>query len=571
VLRRLFPWRTTLVLLLAVGGMAGLFQAVYARELNEPMSYVQAVYAILNMIFFQLAYTDVPSDLQLAPFFVLVPIIGLSLFSLLGINVFRVLRVFFVRHERGQQWQEALAATYRDHVVVCGLGSIGYRVALQLAELGQPVVGIELTRTELVQDLIDADVPVIVGNIRGRDVLTKTGVARATSAIVCTNQDIANLEAAFHVRELNPEARLVVRIFDDEIARLVESKGEMAAVLSRSAIAAVAFAHAAVGIEVLETFQLGDVAYVLARVPLRAGSPLVGSTIDDVARAHDVTIAFLCREQRLVNEPPRDTRLESGDDLFLFAASEQLTALAHFNVPDDGAVTGRSEHIVVCGLGHVGYRTVNILLALGYPVTALHLAPHYLSERLAEQGARVEIADFRRRNVLAEAGVAQAKCIVVCSDDDVLNLETGLRARELKPDIRIVMRIFEEELGRRLSETFGFDVVYSTSVLAVPAFVGAALGLHLAQETIIGGERWFLTRLAVGPRSDLNGCTVQELNDAEQLTVVLHARCDRLDIPPHARTPIQVGDELVVLVSPVQLRRLSQLNRSVTPARGRWL
>lgn len=560
VMRRLFPWRTTAAFLLAVGVMAWLFQGVHARAQDEPLSYVQAFYAVLNMIFFQLAYTDIPADPNLAPFFVLVPVVGLTLFSWAGFNILHVLRVFFVRRERGQRWQEALASTCSEHIVVCGLGSIGYRVALRLAEFGRPMVGIELARTELADELIDTDVPVILGSVRVPDVLEKAGVARAATVIVCTNSDKANIEAAFHARELNPRARLIVRIFEDEIAQSVEAGFEVDAVLSRSAIAAVAFAHAAVGVDVLESFRLDGRNYVLARVPLHAGSPLAGRTLGKVAQDRDVTIAFLCRDRLLLNEPSPDTRLRPGDELFLFTASDHLTTLVHHSIPgaveDEGS--GPGDHVIVCGLGHVGYRIVNTLQDLGCTVTALDREPGRLSQRLAEQGTAVQIADFRQRAALIRAGIEHALAIVTCSDDDMLNLELGLCARELNPHIRLVMRIFEEGLGRRLSQAFGIDAVYSTSALAAPAFVQAALKLHLAQEVTIGNEKLALARLTIEARSSLIGQTIYKLNAEQALTVVLHARRDQIDIPPQPEAQLSLGDEVVVLVAPAWLRQLGQ-------------
>jgi voltage-gated potassium channel len=171
---------------------------------------------------------------------------------------------------------------------------------------------------------------------------------------------------------------------------------------------------------------------------------------------------------------------------------------------------------------------------------------------------------------LAKAGIEHAQALIVCSDDDMLNLETGLRARELKPDIRLVLRIFEEALGRRLSRVFGIYAVYSTSVLAAPAFVGAALKLHLAQLVSIGDKDWTLSRITIEPESRLIDRTIQELNDEDELTVVLHARRDGIDVPPNPENLLHVGDEAVILASSDQLRRLSQLNRSVPLAHGAW-
>jgi Trk K+ transport system NAD-binding subunit len=568
VLRRLFPWRTTALLLLAIGAMGWLFQTIYTRDLGEPLTFIQAVYAVLNMIFFQLAYTDIPADANLTPFFVLVPIIGLSLFSLAGFNFLRVLRVFFVRRERGQRWQEALVSTYKGHILICGLGSIGYRVALHLAEFSQPVAGIELTQTELVDELIDADLPVILGDARNYDVLHKASVTQAAAAIVCTDQDMANIETAFHVRELNPQARIVLRIFDDEIAQSVGTGFNVDAVLSRSAIAAVTFAHAAAGIEVLENFRLDQRNYVLARVPLHEGSPLVGRTVDQVAQDRDVTVAFLCQGMQLVNEPEPDVLLQAGDDLYVFTASDRLAKLVHHRAqpPSGDQNEERRDHIIVCGLGHLGYRVVNILRGLDYAVTALEREASRLGQRLAKGDVSVRVADFRRRAILAEANVAHAQTIVICSNDDMLNLETGLRARELNPNIRVIMRTFEEELGRRLSHAFGIDAVYSTSALAAPAFVQAALGHHLAQAVTIGDERLALVRLTIERQSSLIDQTIQELNAKEELTVVLHARRDQIEIPPCPARRLQASDEVVLLVSRNQLQTLSQPDRR--PNRG---
>jgi len=456
--------------------------------------------------------------------------------------------------------------------VVCGLGSIGYRVACHLIEFGQPVVGVELTCAELTDELIDADVPVILGNVRNYDVLEKAGVDRAKTVVVCTNQDMANIEAAFHVRELNPQARLILRIFEDEIAQSVQAGFEVNAVLSRSAIAAAAFAHAAVGVDVLESFQLDELNYALARVPLRENAPLVGRTVGEVAQAQEVTVVFLCRDGRLVDEPVPETRLQTGDDLFVFTASDWLTTLVHQSVQDGAERAGAGRrHIIVCSLGHAGYRIVNVLRTLGYSVTALEREPGRLGRRLARQGVSVQVADFNRRAVLAEVGVERAQAIVICSDDDMLNLETGLRARELSPDICIVMRVFEEELGRHLSQAFGIQAVYSTSALAAPAFVQAALNLHLAQAVTIGDEEWALARLTVEADSALIGQTVRYLSEKDELTVVLHARCDQIDIPPDPEARLQTGDDVVVLASSDQLRQLSQLNRSPSPDQEVWL
>jgi Trk K+ transport system NAD-binding subunit len=108
-------------------------------------------------------------------------------------------------------------------------------------------------------------------------------------------------------------------------------------------------------------------------------------------------------------------------------------------------------------------------------------------------------------------------------------------------------------------------------VLAAPAFVGAALKLHLAQSVIIGEDEWALVRLTIEPSSRLIGQTISELDADEQLTVLLHARHDRLDVPPWPQVSLRVEDEIVVLVGADRLRRLAHENRTAAPIPETWV
>lgn len=48
------------------------------------------------------------------------------------------------KQSRGQKWEVAMASTYSNHVIVCGLGKLGCRTVLELVKFGREVVGIEL-------------------------------------------------------------------------------------------------------------------------------------------------------------------------------------------------------------------------------------------------------------------------------------------------------------------------------------------------------------------------------------------------------------------------------------------
>ncbi len=552
---RLFPWRIALMMGAGLLVTAWLFQRDFSQlpGISEPLSYLQALLSVIKIL--QLDY-DLPVPSALDPYFALLPLIGLPLFLLFGVNVFNVIRVFFVRRDRGPAWQSALAATANRHILICGVGRVGYRLAQQLLELGLEVVGVNDATSPLVETLLDAGMPVLIGDVRNEDVLRHAGVARAATVVVCTNHDLVNIEGAFRVREHNPHARIVLRLFEDEIAETVSATFDAAAIISRSALAAVAFAHAALGLEIVETFQLGERRCVLVWLPVPAGSPLVGRAVGAFCEEHDVAPVLHRSQGGLPVEPDPAAVLRAGDALLLFAVSERLPALYGCGWLRDDQAAHRP--VAVCGLGHTGYRVVRQLLELGQPVLALDFEPSRLAQRLSDSGVRVVFGDLRQPATLLAAGVGEASALVTCSEDDMINLEVLLRAREINPQLRTVLRLFEEGLGARLQAAFGIDAVYSTSAIASPAFLSAVLQLNVAQPVEVSGGQVYLARLTVKPDSALVGSTLGQLNAQEGVTVALHAREGVVAIPPDADGVLRAGDELVVLASQAQLRWLNR-------------
>jgi len=566
VLRKLFPWRVGLALVAGIAATAYVFQQAYLSAYNlvaTEFSYIKAVYAILNMATFQVSFSDIPHGPKLDLFFILVPVVGIPLLLIFGANLLHVVRVFFVRRERGQAWQRALATTVASPIVVCGLGRVGYRVAGELLDMRRPVVGLDKADSPLIQSLMDRGLPVILGDVRNQDVLIGAGVKRAPTVIVCTHDDLANIEAAFHVHRLNKDAHIVLRLFEDEIADDIRGRFQVETILSRSAIAAQAFAHAALGVAVLESFQVDGATYVLAEVPISSASPLRSQSLGTIARANQATIVCLYRDGRLLLEPAPDTILDTGDELFLFTDVERLALLSDTVRPSAGAAQ-QEKPVLVCGLGHTGYRVVKALRTLGRPVVALDFEPGRLAERLEEMQVDVFYGDFRRTTILEEAGIRSAEAIILCTEDGMANFETALRARESAPGVRVIMRIFEEPLGTQLQQAFDIDAVYSTSALAAPAFVAAALKIHLTQSVTLGDQVYLIARMTIETLSDLSRQPIDRLNQQNDLTVLLHKRGNEVLIPPDSRVYLRAEDEIVILATRQRLREIDLRNR------GNW-
>jgi Trk K+ transport system NAD-binding subunit len=199
-----------------------------------------------------------------------------------------------------------------DHVIVAGLGNVGTRVLGQLHDLGIGVVCVD-------KDADAAGIPlarrlglrVVIGETTREETLLAAGVASCRALVSVTDSDIVNLETALHARALAEEPRIVLRLYDDDLAERVQKT--VGNTISRSVpyLAAPAFAAAMLEHQVLRTIPVGRHVLLIADVPVGAGADLAGRRVDDVHDGSAVRlIALRCRGEAGVDWSPRP-----GDEL----------------------------------------------------------------------------------------------------------------------------------------------------------------------------------------------------------------------------------------------------------------
>lgn len=76
---------------------------------------------------------------------------------------------------------------------------------------------------------------------------------------------------------------------------------------------------------------------------------------------------------------------------------------------------------------------------------------------------------------LRSCGVTEAISLMACADDDRLNLQVALKARDINPKIRLVMRQFNRTLARKLEQNLPNCSVLSMASHSAASIVGAAL------------------------------------------------------------------------------------------------
>ena len=177
------------------------------------------------------------------------------------------------------------------------------------------------------------------------------------------------------------------------------------------------------------------------------------------------------------------------------------------------------DHVVVCGAGRVGFRVFEQLHKLGVPLVMIdrdESKPFISTIRAA--GVAVMIEDVRAAKVLERANLGKARAIVCATDDDLANLNLALDARKIKPGIRVVMRLFDDDLVEKTRVSFDAQA-FSTSALAGPALAMAALDPSIKNSFEVGSRLMVVAELTVEGR--LAGKTVAQLRD-ENSALILH-------------------------------------------------
>lgn len=179
---------------------------LHVRHIGRIEDIVAALYQSLKLLILQ---SDEPFPKSNDRFgqilFFLVPFLGLALIAQSVLNFGRFL---FNKGNRRQAWQVALASTYSNHVIVCGLGRVGLRIITRLIDAGYATVVIERDwSAEFVQTAVNLGVPVVAGDAREAAILRQAGLLRSCAIIAGIDGDLVNVEIGLAARALPPGPR----------------------------------------------------------------------------------------------------------------------------------------------------------------------------------------------------------------------------------------------------------------------------------------------------------------------------------------------------------------------------
>jgi Trk K+ transport system NAD-binding subunit len=217
-----------------------------------------------------------------------------------------------------------------------------------------------------------------------------------------------------------------------------------------------------------------------------------------------------------------------------------------------GAPRPPGDHVIVVGLGNVGTSVTGQLHDLGFDVVCIDNKATAPGIPLARQlGLPVVIGDAFREETLRQAGLDTCLALVSVTSSDIVNLETALNARALRDDVRIVLRLTDDDLAERLGQTIGNTVSRSVPYLAAPAFAAAMLEHQVLRTIAVGRHVLLIADVRVADQAGLAGSFLADTEQDGQARVLALqvSGSSGLDWSPHRGYLLAPGDRLIVLAT----------------------
>ncbi len=537
------------------------------------------------------------------------------------------------------------------HLIVCGDDALAYRVVEELATNYGELVTILFGSVSRGHGPRIAQLP----GVRVIEQLDLDSAAFAAAQVhsaraiaLMGRDDLANFHAGLRAQDLNPDLRMVMRIFNTGLGERMRAFFPDCAVLSSSAMAAPSFVAAALGEPTPSHVRLAGRTLYVARSgqadttqvlcglaspgdravpgllpPTPATADLVLAVADGTRRnpltQHRRPLRFLASLSHLLfrrklglvfvglfallligfvllatvagysvpnalyltaldaaGAAVTDARLGGAEKVAQFLLT--FTGMAFLPVVTAAVVGARltgsvrgedrplSDHVIVAGLGNVGTRIFGQLHDLGVEVVCVDKNEHAAGVRLARRlGLRVVIGETTREETLRAAGISTSQALVSVTDSDIVNLETALHARALAPDLRLVLRLSDDDLAERVQKTVGNTISRSVPYLAAPAFAAAMLEHQVLRTIPVGRHVLLIADVGVGAGSGLAGQPVRSVHRPGSVRVIAvrRAAANGVDWAPDPGYRLSPLDRIYVLATRTGLSEV--LARSQAP------
>ncbi|NBE56051.1 NAD-binding protein [Streptomyces boluensis] len=209
-----------------------------------------------------------------------------------------------------------------------------------------------------------------------------------------------------------------------------------------------------------------------------------------------------------------------------------------------------SGHVVLLGLGKIGTRVLARLCELGIPVVCVEEDPEARGVDLARRlRVPVVLGDVTQEGVLEAAKIKRAHALLALTSVDTTNLEAALYARSVKADVKVSLRLYDDEFATVVYRTLraahpnSQTLSRSCTHLAAPAFASAMMGRQNLGSLPVERQVLLFVAVNVAGHPLLEGRTVEESFSPGRWRVIALDAADPAERRPDLAAPQADAEE----------------------------
>jgi voltage-gated potassium channel len=283
-----------------------------------------------------------PSDSARALSIVMV-LAGLTIIAYAGAVIVEAIAGGLFSGALAERRRDRMIETLKDHVIICGYGRVGRRVADEFRASEVPYVVLDF-RSEAVEAAREHGDLMVEGNATKDDDLERAGLARAKGLVAAADSDADNLYITVSARAARPDLQIVARASDEDAERKLRVAGADRVVLpyataGRTMANLVLKPQVTAFLDAVTTAAGPDLH--LAEVELTRTCQHAGRTIREIRVRHEtgaIIVAVRKGDGTFDTTPEPDVLLEPGDVIVSVGTSEELRRLEDLFAPGEPVV-----------------------------------------------------------------------------------------------------------------------------------------------------------------------------------------------------------------------------------------